>query len=141
MSNIEISDSQHLKIGPNNEDNEIGEIYGDKGYSKIPLDQINLNTEPISINNDFNNPFFDTNIKSYVIILFVISILSGHFHYESNQKEGIKEEDLNKNININVKPENEIITKNQIIHENILNMTINNNKTIELINENKKIKR
>ena len=76
------------------ESNEIGEIYDDKdkGYSKIPIEQINLNTEPIEIINDFTQSFFDTNIKSYikvflgfvifVIILLLISILSGHFHYE-----------------------------------------------------------
>ena len=90
------------------ESNEIGEIYDDKdkGYSKIPIEQINLNTEPIEIINDFTQSFFDTNIKSYikvflgfvifVIILLLISILSGHFHYE---KPEIDENNNNNNIN------------------------------------------
>ena len=90
------------------ESNEIGEIYDDKdkGYSKIPIEQINLNTEPIEIINDFTQSFFDTNIKSYikvflgfvifVIILLLISILSGHFHYE---KPEINESGNNNNKN------------------------------------------
>ena len=90
------------------ESNEIGEIYDDKdkGYSKIPIEQINLNTEPIEIINDFTQSFFDTNIKSYIkvflgfvifiIILLLISILSGHFHYE---KPEIDENNNNNNIN------------------------------------------
>ena len=90
------------------ESNEIGEIYDDKdkGYSKIPIEQINLNTEPIEIINDFTQSFFDSNIKSYikvflgfvifVIILLLISILSGHFHYE---KPEIDENNNNNNKN------------------------------------------
>ena len=105
MSNVEISESDHLQNVQYNDENEIGETYEDKGYSKIPLDQINLNTEPISINNDFSHALFDTNIKSYfrvfigfiivIIILFTISILSGHFHYEKvdmNENERMKTE-------------------------------------------------
>ena len=38
MSNVEISESYHLKPQQLTEDNEIGEIYEDKGYSKIPLE-------------------------------------------------------------------------------------------------------
>ena len=75
------------------ESNEIGEIYDDKdkGYSKIPIDQINLNTEPISIINNFRQSYCNDNIKSYIkcffgiiifiIILILISVLSRHFHY------------------------------------------------------------
>ena len=84
MLKVDISESPNV-LGENEEDN-------DKGYSQIPIDQINLNTEPISIVNDFNHSILDTNIKSYikvflgfvifVIILLLISILSGHFHYE-----------------------------------------------------------
>ena len=84
MLTVDISESPNV-LGENEEDN-------DKGYSQIPIDQINLNTEPISIINDFNHSILDTNIKSYikvflgfvifVIILLLISILSGHFHYE-----------------------------------------------------------
>ena len=110
MSKVEVSDSDELKIRRNNsEENEIGEFYGDKGYSKIPLDQINLNTEPISIMNDFSHSFFDFNfnIKSYVkvflgfavfiIILFAISILSGHFHYHKDDDTNNEIKDLKKN--------------------------------------------
>ena len=84
MKKVDISESTN-EIIENDEDL-------DKGYSKIPIDQINLNTEPISIINDFSSSFFDNNIKSYikvflgfiifVIILLLISILSGKFHYE-----------------------------------------------------------
>ena len=84
MLKVDISESPNV-LGENEEDN-------DKGYSQIPIDQINLNTEPISIINDFNHSILDTNIKSYIkvflgfviflIILLLISILSGHFHYE-----------------------------------------------------------
>ena len=113
------------------ESNEIGEIYDDKdkGYSKIPIEQINLNTEPIEIINDFTQSFFDTNIKSYIkvflgfvifiIILLLISILSGHFHYE---KPEIDENNNNNNIN-NAKDNNK---KNN--EEN--NGDINNNKIL-----------
>ena len=105
------------------ESNEIGEIYDDKdkGYSKIPIEQINLNTEPIEIINDFTQSFFDTNIKSYikvflgfvifVIILLLISILSGHFHYEKP--------DINENNNNN--------NKNNADDNNQINNNENNN--------------
>ena len=141
MSNVEISDSNELKVRKDNEEMEIGELYGDKGYSKVPLDQINLNTEPISIVNDFNYSFFDFDIKPYVkvflgfavfvIILFTISILSGHFHYHKDDVHEIK--DL-KNVNIYKIPlkEEDNISKspiqpnNQTINENI-NITNKNN--------------
>ena len=111
------------------ESNEIGEIYDDKdkGYSKIPIEQINLNTEPIEIINDFTQSFFDTNIKSYikvflgfvifVIILLLISILSGHFHYEKP--------DINENNNNN--------NKNNADDNNQINNNENNNNN----NDNK----
>ena len=104
------------------ESNEIGEIYDDKdkGYSKIPIEQINLNTEPIEIINDFTQSFFDTNIKSYikvflgfvifVIILLLISILSGHFHYE---KPDINETNNNNNNNNNNADDNNQINNNE----------------------------
>ena len=110
MSKVEISESGHLNNADDMDDNEIGETYEDRGYSKIPLDQINLNTPPISISNDFNHSFMDNNIKSYikvflgfvvfVILLFIISILSGHFHYEKveiNENDEMKNQRLNKN--------------------------------------------
>ena len=84
MKKVNISDSSN-EIGENEEDN-------DKGFSKVPIEQINLNTEPISIISDFSYNFFDSNIKSYikvffgfivfVIFLIVISTLSGKFHYD-----------------------------------------------------------
>ena len=108
MLKVDISESPNV-LGENEEDN-------DKGYSQIPIDQINLNTEPISIINDFNHSILDTNIKSYikvflgfvifVIILLLISILSGHFHYE---KPEISEKKDN-----NKKNENEVENDNDI---------------------------
>ena len=41
MSNVEISESEHYNSIQYNEDNEVEEAYENKGYSKIPLDQIN----------------------------------------------------------------------------------------------------
>ena len=91
MSRLEITESSKLKSSKDNEDNEIGVIYDDKDYTKIPLDQINLNTEPISIINDFGNSLFNNSVKSYIKIIFgfivflfiiiLISILANHFHY------------------------------------------------------------
>ena len=147
MSNVEISESGHLNNTNDIDDNEIGETYEDRGYSKIPLDQINLNTPPISISNDFNHSFMDNNVKSYikvflgfaifVILLFIISILSGHFHYEKveiNENDAIKNQRLNKNLN--AKQENNSANKtpiqsdkNQKINNNINNVD-NNNKNL-----------
>ena len=139
MSNVEISESYHLKPQQLTEDNEIGEIYEDKGYSKIPLDQINLNTEPISISTDFSHSLFDNNIKSYIkvflgfivfiIILIIISILSGHFHYE---KEEIQNENLNNKIVVKQEIEFNKTSiqsyNNQTVNENITqNISIDNN--------------
>ena len=91
MSRLEITESSMLKSSKDNEDNEIGVIYDDKDYTKIPLDQINLNTEPISIINDFGNSLFNNSVKSsikiifgfivFLIIIILISILANHFHY------------------------------------------------------------
>ena len=147
MSNVEISESGHLNNTNDIDDNEIGETYEDRGYSKIPLDQINLNTPPISISNDFNHSFMDNNVKSYikvflgfvifVILLFIISILSGHFHYEKaeiNENDAMKNQRLNKNLN--AKQENNSANKtpiqsdkNQKINDNINNVD-NNNKNL-----------
>ena len=139
MSNVEISESDQFKTEKNNDDNEIGELYGDKGYSKIPLDQINLETEPISITNDYSYSIFDSNIKSYIkvflgfaifiIILFTISILSGHFHYHHkdniNEIEGLK----NKNINNKMSAKKEdILSKTPI--QSFNNQTINSNENL-----------
>ena len=144
MSNVEISESGNLNNQKDLDDNEIGETYEDRGYSKIPLDQINLNTPPISISNDFSHSFIDNNIKSYikvflgfvifVILLFIISILSGHFHYEKvekNENDINKKERLNKNLNDKQDDNSAIKTpmqsdKNQTINDN--NNIGNNNK-------------
>ena len=101
MKKVDISESTNEVI-ENEEDL-------DKGYSKIPIDQINLNTEPISIINDFNSSFFDNNIKSYikvflgfiifVIILLLISILSGKFHYEKPEISENNNNNISKNEN------------------------------------------
>ena len=91
MSRLEITESSMLKSSKDNEDNAIGVIYDDKDYTKIPLDQINLNTEPIYIINDFGHSLFNNSVKSYIkiifgfivflIIIILISILANHFHY------------------------------------------------------------
>ena len=146
MSNVEISESGNLNNYNDLDDNEIGETYEDRGYSKIPLDQINLNTPPISISNDFSHSFMDNNIKSYikvflgfaifVILLIIISILSGHFHYEKaeiNENDAMKNQRLNKNLN--AKQEDNATKppiqsdKNQTINNNINNGD-NNNKNL-----------
>ena len=147
MSNVEISESGQLNNPNDIDDNEIGETYEDRGYSKIPLDQINLNTPPISISNDFNHSFMDNNIKSYikvflgfvifVILLFIISILSGHFHYEKaevNENDAMKNQRLNKNFNdkqVDNSPTKAPIQygKNPAINNNINNID-NNNKNL-----------
>ena len=147
MSNVEISESGQLNNPNDIDDNEIGETYEDRGYSKIPLDQINLNTPPISISNDFSHSFLDNNIKSYikvflgfvilVILLFIISILSGHFHYEKvekNESDSNKNQKLNNNLNIKQEDNSAIKTpiqsnKNQTMNDNINNAS-NNNKNL-----------
>ena len=145
MSNVEISESGNLNNPKDLDDNEIGETYEDRGYSKIPLDQINLNTPPISISNDFSHSFIDNNIKSYikvflgfaifVILLVIISILSGHFHYEKvekNENDINKSERLNKNLNDKQEDNSAIKTplqsnKNQTINSNNNNNNVDNN--------------
>ena len=135
MSNVEISESGNLNNYNDLDDNEIGETYEDRGYSKIPIDQINLNTPPISISNDLSQSFLDDNIKSYikvflgfaifVILLFIISILSGHFHYEKaeiNENDAMKNQRLNKNLNAK---QEDNATKTPI--QSNKNQTINNN--------------
>ena len=63
MKKVNISESANY-MGENEEDDG-------KGFSKVPIEQINLNTEPISIINDFNYNFFDNNIKSYIRVFLV----------------------------------------------------------------------
>ena len=146
MSNVEISESGNLNNYNDIDENEIGETYEDRGYSKIPIDQINLNTPPISISNDFSHSFMDDNIKSYikvflgfaifVILLVIISILSGHFHYEKaeiNENDAMKNQRLNKNLNVK-QEDNATKTpiqsdKSQTINNNINNVD-NNNKNL-----------
>ena len=66
MAKLEISESSYLKVSNGIEENGIGEIYDEKEYSKIPISQINLNTEPISIINNFRQSYCNDNIKSYI---------------------------------------------------------------------------
>ena len=143
MSNVDISESEHFKKIQDNDDTEIGETYEDRGYSKIPIDQINLNTEPISISSEFSHTLFDSNIKSYIkvflgfivfiIILFMVSILSGHFHYEkieTNEKEEARIDNLN---NMDDKVEDQLSktpfssNNNMTLNESLINNTMNNN--------------
>ena len=148
MQKVDISESS----------NELGENYEDKdkGYSKIPIDQINLNTEPIEIINDFTQSFFDTNIKSYikvflgfvifVIFLLLISILSGHFHYEkpentennNNNNNNNEANNINNNANNNYDKEKIDNEKNKNKEDNnkLLNLRRLNN--INEIDFNKK---
>ena len=143
MSKVEVSESDQLNLRKDSTDNEIGETYEDKGYSKIPLDQINLNTEPISITSGYNRTFIDNNIKSYIkvflcfvvfaILIFTISILYGHFHYEKvevNEKDGLKDKHLNKNLNIK-NENNKTLSQTPIQSEKnqTINETINKNVT------------
>ncbi len=142
MSNVDISDYEHIKANQYNDyNNKVGEIYEEKGYSKIPLDQINLETEPISITNDYSYSIFDSNIKSYIkvflgfiifiIILFIISILSGNFHYEKvemNENVGLNHRNFNK---INQKQEVELSkTSIQLSNNQAQNANITNNNTL-----------
>ena len=90
MPKIDILETYNLNDENNFEEDEIGESYGNKGYIKIPIDQINLNTEPISITN--NHSFLRSNIRTYTkvflgflavfILLIIISILASHFHHD-----------------------------------------------------------
>ena len=90
MPKIDILETSNLNDENNFEEDEIGESYGNRGYIKIPIDQINLNTEPISITN--NHSFLRNNIRTYAkvflgflavfILLIIVSILASHFHHE-----------------------------------------------------------
>jgi hypothetical protein len=90
MPKIEMLETSNLNNENNFEEDEIGESYGNRGYIKIPIDQINLNTEPISITN--NHSFLRNNIRTYakvflgflavLILLIIVSILASHFHHE-----------------------------------------------------------
>ena len=147
MSNVEISESGNLNNPKDLDDNEIGETYEDRGYSKIPLDQINLNTPPISISNDFSHSFIDNNIKSYikvflgfvifVILLVIISILSGHFHYEKVEKN---ENDINKSerLNKNLNDKQEDNSANKTPMQSNKNQTINSNNNNNNVKNNNK---
>ena len=119
MKKVNISESSNY-MGENEEDDG-------KGFSKVPIEQINLNTEPISIISDFNYNFFDNNIKSYirvflgfvifVIFLLLISTLSGKFHYDKPEIDGNRNNNQN---NTNDSYEN-------FNNDNNINDTLNNN--------------
>ena len=123
MKKVNISESANY-MGENEEDDG-------KGFSKVPIEQINLNTEPISIISDFNYNFFDNNIKSYirvflgfvifVIFLLLISTLSGKFHYDKPEIDGNRNNNQN---NTNDSYEN---FNNDNNNDNNINDTLNNN--------------
>ena len=90
MPKLDMLETSNLNNENNFEEDEIGESYGNRGYIKIPIDQINLNTEPISITN--NHSFLRNNIRTYAkvflgflavfILLIIVSLLASHFHHE-----------------------------------------------------------
>ena len=123
MKKVNISESANY-MGENEEDDG-------KGFSKVPIEQINLNTEPISIINDFNYNFFDNNIKSYirvflgfiifVIFLLLISTLSGKFHYDKPEIDGNRNNNQN-NTNDNYENfNNDNNNKNDTLNNNVKN--------------------
>ena len=112
MPKIDVLETSNLNQENNFEEEEIGESYGNRGYIKIPMDQINLNTEPISITN--NHSFLRNNIRTYTkvflgflavfILLIIVSILASHFHHEIE----INKLNINNNVDNTVfKPSNQ----------------------------------
>ena len=140
MKKVNISESANY-MGENEEDDG-------KGFSKVPIEQINLNTEPISIISDFNYNFFDNNIKSYirvflgfvifVIFLLLISTLSGKFHYDKpeidNNSNNNKQNDTNNSYeNFNNDNNNNDTLNNNAKNESNLNLRIlDNNANMQL---------
>ena len=138
MKKVNISESSN-EIGENEEDN-------DKGFSKVPIEQINLNTEPISIISDFSYNFFDSNIKSYikvffgfivfVIFLIVISTLSGKFHYdkpEIDNNSNNNQNDTNDSYeNFNNDNNNDTLNNNAKNESNLNLRILDNNANMQL---------
>ena len=123
MKKVNISESANY-MGENEEDDG-------KGFSKVPIEQINLNTEPISIINDFNYNFFDNNIKSYirvflgfiifVIFLLLISTLSGKFHYDKPEIDGNRNNNQNNTNDSYENFNNDNNNKNDTLNNNVKN--------------------
>ena len=140
MKKVNISESANY-MGENEEDDG-------KGFSKVPIEQINLNTEPISIISDFNYNFFDNNIKSYirvflgfvifVIFLLLISTLSGNFHYDkpeidNNSNNNNKQNDTNNSYENFHNDNNNDTLNNNAKNESNLNLRIlDNNANMQL---------
>ena len=123
MKKVNISESANY-MGENEEDDG-------KGFSKVPIEQINLNTEPISIISDFNYNFFDNNIKSYirvflgfvifVIFLLLISTLSGKFHYDKPEIDGNRNNNQNNTNDSYENFNNDNNNKNDTLNNNVKN--------------------
>ena len=146
MAKLEISESSYLKISNGIEENGIGEIYDEKEYSKIPISQINLNTEPISIISDFSYNFFDSNIKSYikvffgfivfVLFLIVISTLSGKFHYDKPEIDGNRNNNQNNTNDSYENFNNDNNNKNDTLNNNVKNES---NLNLRILDNNAKM--
>ena len=138
MKKVKISESANY-MGENEEDDG-------KGFSKVPIEQINLNTEPISIISDFNYNFFDNNIKSYirvflgfvifVIFLLLISTLSGKFHYDKPEIDGNRnnnQNDTNDSYeNFNNDNNNDTLNNNAKNESNLNLRILDNNANMQL---------
>ena len=138
MKKVNISESANY-MGENEEDDG-------KGFSKVPIEQINLNTEPISIINDFNYNFFDNNIKSYirvflgfiifVIFLLLISTLSGKFHYDKPEIDGNRNNNQNNTNdsykNFNNDNNNDTLNNNAKNESNLNLRILDNNANMQL---------
>ena len=138
MKKVNISESANY-MGENEEDDG-------KGFSKVPIEQINLNTEPISIINDFNYNFFDNNIKSYirvflgfvifVIFLLLISTLSGKFHYDKPEIDGNRNNNQNNTNDSYENFNNDNNNKNDTLNNNVKNES---NLNLRILDNNAKM--
>ena len=138
MKKVNISESANY-MGENEEDDG-------KGFSKVPIEQINLNTEPISIISDFNYNFFDNNIKSYirvflgfiifVIFLLLISTLSGKFHYDKPEIDGNRNNNQNNTNDSYENFNNDNNNKNDTLNNNVKNES---NLNLRILDNNSKM--
>ena len=138
MKKVNISESANY-MGENEEDDG-------KGFSKVPIEQINLNTEPISIISDFNYNFFDNNIKSYirvflgfiifVIFLLLISTLSGKFHYDKPEIDGNRNNNQNNTNDSYENFNNDNNNKNDTLNNNVKNES---NLNLRILDNNAKM--
>ena len=138
MKKVNISESANY-MGENEEDDG-------KGFSKVPIEQINLNTEPISIISDFNYNFFDNNIKSYirvflgfvifVIFLLLISTLSGKFHYDKPEIDNNSNNNQNDTNDSYENFNNDNNNKNDTLNNNVKNES---NLNLRILDNNAKM--